>query len=507
MKRDIFKIFVLFLTVMLAFSSCSVPELYSFEAGGTLPREDISEPTTGLLDPGAEVRGIWIATVGNINFPSKKGLSADKLKAELRDIVASCTRLGLNTVFFQVRPTADALYDSELFPASEYVSGKQGKSVDGDFDCLEYLLDIAHREKINVHAWVNPLRVTYGSAKYPRTDISELSDDSPARKNPSWVIPYADGKLYFDPGNPDVRDYVALGVREIAENYEVDGIVFDDYFYPYPVEGASFDDSASYASYGSGKDIGNWRRENINSLVKQCYETVKSVRETCLFGISPFGIWQNDDGENGGSATRGLESYESLYCDTLAWAEGGYVDYISPQLYWSFDTEAAPYGVLSDWWNSVLDGTGVKLIISHGVYRYEENGKLSGELTRQINYSREALCYRGSMLYGYKALEQNSLGVGEEISEAFSGEIIYSDYFSDGERLMLTGIPDGSAVSDSSIIISGDSDPTKPVELNGRRVSRNKDGTFKLTLSLGLGENIITVTCGDEEKIYKTVRE
>ena len=489
----------LFLILMLL-SSCrgEVLPLSVTEGPSVLTPEAPSKTTVGLLNPDAEVRGLWIATVGNINFPSKQGLSENELKAELEEIVSKCTELGLNTIFFQVRPAADALYDSELFPASEFVSGKQGQVPSGGIDCLKYLISIAHAVKINVHAWVNPLRVTYGSAKYPKTELTYLSEGHIARQNPNWVIPYADGKLYFDAGNPAVRDYIALGVKEIVSGYGVDGVVFDDYFYPYPVSGAEFDDSASFSSYGTGT-LEDWRRENINALVKACYDAVKSVSTECLFGISPFGIWQNDDGKNGGSATKGLEAYESLYCDALAWARGGYVDYLAPQLYWRFDTKAAPYGYLSDWWNSALDGTGVKLLISHAAYMYDEWESPSGELTAQIEHSREALSYRGSVLYGYAAIASDSSKICEEITQLFDREIIYSDPSTNYKELTLSGIKDGMITANATVKITGESDPTVLLTFEGKRINRGKNGEFELEIDLSAGENKIVFIYGDKE--------
>lgn len=490
------------LAMMLSFSSCSdkAVSLSESESPDTLSFEIPSMPTPGLLNPDAEVRGIWIASVGNINFPSRQGLSVNALKHELDDIVANCTELGLNTIFFQVRPSADALYNSKLFPTSEYLTGTQGKKLSGNFDCLEYLTHAAHEAKIRVHAWVNPLRVTYGSAKYPKTDLSYLAKDHIARKNSDWVIPYADGKLYFDAGIPEVRQYIAEGVKEIVLNYSVDGIVFDDYFYPYPVKGAEFDDSESYGKYGEGT-LEDWRRENINALVKGCYEAVKEVRSECLFGISPFGIWQNDDGRNGGSQTTGLEAYESLYCDATAWAQGGYVDYIAPQLYWRFTTKAAPYGILSDWWNSVLDGTGVDLLICHGVYMYDQWDAPGGELKNQIEYSRNAICYKGSVLYGYKAVTENFENIREEIRKVFSSEIIYSDYYSTSAELEFSGIPESGETSENEITIYGSSDPAVTLAYGEKRISRERDGSFVLTVPIKKGENLMTFDYGDKKII------
>ena len=501
---------VLLLTILILMTSCASGDGTQKKYASTLEAESNFLTTTGLLNPDSEIRGVWIATVGNINYPSKKGLSAAKLKAELDAIVENCSELGINTIFFQVRPAADALYRSELFPSSEFVSGEQGKAPEGNFDSLAYLIEIANAQKINVHAWVNPLRVTYGSVKYPKTDVSALAEGHIARKNPDWVIAYDDGKLYFDAGNPAVREYIALGVKEIVENYAVDGVVFDDYFYPYPTKTdgvyAVFDDDASYSAYGNGAERDDWRRDNINKLVKACYDTVKNINKECLFGISPFGIWRNGEGGSDGSATAGLEAYESLYCDAISWAEGGYVDYLAPQLYWRFITKVASYGVLSDWWNSMLDGTGVKLLISHAAYMYEEWETPAGELTSQIEYSREALAYRGSVLYGYAAITADAENIKSEISELFSDEIIYSDPTTNFKKLYLLGISDGMTTSDISLTVSGRSDPSLSLEVNGERVNRNKDGSFTIELSLLVGENRFVFKCGEDMISYTVTR-
>ncbi len=378
-----------------------------------------------------EVRGIYIATVYNINYPSRKGLSEDKLRLELDDIVNTCVDANLNTVYFQVRPAADALYKSEFFPISEYISGTQGDNLPDDFDPLAYLIDTAHKKGISVHAWVNPLRVTVGSASSPMHDVQVLAKKHPARKNPEYTVPYADGRLYFDCGIPEVRELIASGVAEIAENYEVDGIIFDDYFYPYPVyceDGtlAKFDDRTSYAAYGKNLPIDDWRRENVNQMIKSCYDAIKSANEDCEFGVAPFGIWQNDDGNNGGSATYGLESYSAIYCDPTAWIKGGYIDYIAPQLYWRFSTPAAPYDVLVKWWSNQINGTDIDLIISHGVYNYDTWDAPKNELRAQVEFARAERSYCGSILYGYEALKNNSNGLLDETREVFSDNIIHT---------------------------------------------------------------------------------
>lgn len=371
---------------------------------------------TSILDEFDEFAGVWIASVFNIDFPSKSDLSKDELKSELDDIVSTAEQSGLNTIFFQVRPEADALYNSEIFPVSSYMS----TTGELKFDALEYIIYAAHKKGIAVHAWVNPLRVSSS----PNVTLESLSDTHPAKKNPEWVVKYADGKMYFDAGIPEVRELVVNGVREIVENYNVDGIVFDDYFYPYPAYDTSsgksvivpFDDADTYAKYGGDASLADWRRDNINSMVKAVYTAVKEKRERCLFGVSPFGIWKNGYGDESGSLTRGSESYSMLYCDTIAWIKGGYVDYVAPQIYWTKDEKAAPYNELCNWWNMMVDGTGVRLLISHAAYRYEDGwAEPEGIMKDQVTYAREKKNYRGSIYYGYYEVKNNIKDIKDEI--------------------------------------------------------------------------------------------
>ncbi len=473
-------------------------------------------PSMSLLNPDSEMRGLWIATVQNINFPTKAGLSVQEQKAEIDDIIATAKELGFNAIFFQVRPCADALYDSDIFPVSRYLSGKQKMFSDGDFDVLAYLLDAAHHQNIRVHAWVNPLRVTAGSKAYPETDVSALHQDHPARKNPEWVRAYADGKLYFDAGIPEVRELVASGVREIVEKYDVDGVIFDDYFYPYPeneeVDGKSvrieFDDARTYEKYGAAySNIGDFRRDSINKMMKACYDAIKEVDAECLFGAAPFGIWQNDDGKNGGSATGGLSSYNDIYCDPLAWIDGGYIDYIAPQLYWRFSTKIAPFGTLVDWWNAVLDGKDVDLYICHAAYMYDTWEDIDLEMTEQIEYARGALAFKGSILYGYAAIKNNSAGLSDEAVEVFSDNIIYTDTVSNGVGFAITSHENGCTTSDSSIVLSGVSDPYYVLTLGTASLSRNKNGDFSIVLSLKKGENKFVFNHNEKEYIFTVTRK
>lgn len=461
-----------------------------------------SAPTEALLDPNSEVRGVWIATVDNINFPSKAGLSAAELKAELDDIVATTKAASLNAIYFQVRPTCDALYDSSYFPLSTFMVNNQNEGFPDGFDPFAYLIETAHAQQINVHAWVNPLRVTFGTAAEPAHDLSKLGAINPARRHPEWTVAYDDGKVYFNAGLPEVRKLIANGVEEIAAKYDVDGIIFDDYFYPYPVSGAEFDDADTYAKYGAGMTLDDWRRENVNKMIEQCYKAIKATDADCQFGIAPFGIWQNDDGENGGSDTNGFNSYSKIYCDALAWIKGGYIDYISPQLYWPFSQQNARFDVLCRWWNAVCDGSGVDLIISHGAYRSADWGS-DTEILKQIEYARSEISYKGSIFYGYAAIKENVQNLQGQLCDAYSEDIIYIDAATNGAEIVVASPVNGSKLSLDATYLIGSSDPAYPLLLDGKPISRTKQGYFSAYIQLEKGENTFTFTQNGKTTEYK----
>ncbi len=382
------------------------------------PEEPIAPPPKAEL---TDVRGVFVPTVYNLSFPSKADISETELKSELNEIVKTAKEAGLNTVFFQVRPSCDALYSSKYFPVSTVLS----TTGELPLDCLEYLSDLCKKEGISLHAWINPLRVT----AYDR-EISELPENSPAKKLEKSVVSYG-GKLYFDPGDPEARELICNGIREICENYDVDGIVFDDYFYPYPEYETNengtdsvlvFNDNYTYKTYGTDyENIGSFRRDNVNKLVKAAYETVKSADADCLFGVSCFGIWKNSDGENGGSMTVGSQSYYETYCDTLAWVEGGYVDYLAPQIYWDCDSVAANYKILAEWWNEKLADTEVDLLIAHAAYRYDGSfDSKNKEMTKQLTIAKNLSNCKGSIFYSYNAIRDNLDGITKEISDYYT---------------------------------------------------------------------------------------
>ena len=431
-----------------------------------------------------EMRGMWIASTLNIDFPSKPSLDDEMLKKELDSIVENARKHGINSLFFQVRPSADALYHSEIFPSSIYLSGTQ-QNTEQTFDCLEYLLKKAGEYNIDVHAWVNPYRVTMSE-----NDKVKMSDNSPAVKYSDMTVKYADGKTYFDPGYPQVRSLVVDGIKEIVSNYPtLSGIHFDDYFYPYPSENAEFDDEYTYSLYGNGMAKDDWRRSNVNALIYETYNAVKEINPDCVFGVSVFGIWANKGSNTPveGSDTAGLEAYSALYCDALAWVKGGYVDYIAPQNYWSMNTVAAPFDDVARWWNANLDGTGVSLYMGHAAYKSGEYPK--GEILNQVEMCRTLSCYNGSIFYGYENICNNVGNVGDDIKKACKTKILRKEIKSNGKPLKITYPSNNVYLNTSKTYIIGSADSAYPLTMNGQALSKTTDGYFCAYVTLNKGKN------------------
>jgi len=337
-----------------------------------------------------EMRGLWVATVLNLDFPSKSGLSRESLCHETDALLDRAQEIGINTIFLQVRPCADSLYPSTLFPWSEVLSGEQGVPPDEGFDVLEYWLSGAHARGIKLHAWINPFRITMNE-----TDV--LAQNHPANLHPEWTVRHNDGKLYWNPGVSAARQYIIDGVMEIVNRYPIDGIHFDDYFYP----DETFPDGETFAQSGE-HNLLNWRRENINTLICNTNAAIKEYDESIEFGVSPFGIWQNDMSSIHGSQTRGLESYTAHAADSRRWVKEEWVDYIAPQIYWHIGHEVADYRTLAEWWAKQVSGTDVKLYIGHSGYRSvdAEPGTVwygGDEICRQIDLNRRIPEISGSI--------------------------------------------------------------------------------------------------------------
>ena len=364
-----------------------------------------------------KLKGVWVASVFGIDYPSKATTDDRQLRNDAVKILDNIADMGFNAVFFQVRPCSDALYKSEIYPWSQHLTGKQGAAPANSFDPLAFFVEEAHKRGLEIHAWLNPYRIT----AMPE-DNEKLSQNSPALRYPGLTVVHTDGKMYFNPGEPEARRLIIDGVAEILLNYDVDGIHLDDYFYP----GSDFADQETFEKYGGGySNIGDWRRNNVTTLIKELQATVREIKPEVKFGISPFGIWANKGSNPLGSDTRGSESYSKQFADTRLWVKEGYLDYIMPQLYWSIGFEIADYQKLLAWWSDVASGTGVKLYIGQGAYRTvgasEESEWYGGlEIKRQASMNKANKTVSGYCMYTYNSfLKDGALAaVVKEINQS-----------------------------------------------------------------------------------------
>ena len=294
---------------------------------------------TGSAYPKREFRAAWIQSV-NGQF---RGMPTEKLKQNLIGQLNSLLKAGINAIIFQVRPEADALYASRLEPWSRFLTGVQGKAPEPYWDPMQFMIDECHKRGMEFHAWINPYRTK-------TTLKSELAPNHVYNIHPEWFVTYGD-QLYFDPALPESRRHICMVVSDIVSRYDVDAIHMDDYFYPYPIKGKDFPDDASFARFGGGfSNKGDWRRSNVNVLIKKLHETIREIKPWVKFGVSPFGIYRNESSDPLGSKTKGLQNYDDLYADVLLWAREGWIDYNIPQIYWHIGHPVADYETLVKWW-------------------------------------------------------------------------------------------------------------------------------------------------------------
>lgn len=365
-------------------------------------------------NPKREFRGAWLHTVFQDQYHKQ---NTAQNKKYLTDQLDKLKAAGVNAVVFQVRPQADAFYPSKLEPWSRFLTDN-GQSPSPAWDPLQFMIDEAHARGMELHAWLNPYRVT-SSAKQvlPKNHIYH--------KHPEWFVKY-DGKTYFDPGLPESRKFITDVVMDIVTRYDVDGIHFDDYFYPYPVAGKDFPDSKSYAKYGEGMDKGDWRRSNVDKLIKGLHEKISATKPWVIFGISPFGIWRNKSTDPRGSETDGLQNYDALYADVLLWAKNGWVDYLLPQLYWDLEHKRASYLKLVDWWNRNSQGRHLYIGQDIGVTMKmpDINGSTEAtQLSHKIQLTREAKNVNGNCWWPGYSLSANQGGVADSLARKFQSTI------------------------------------------------------------------------------------
>lgn len=347
-----------------------------------------------------EMRAVWISTVYRADYPSVQN-NASAQKKEFIQKLEQAEQLGMNTVVVQVRPKADAFYVSSLNPWSEILTGTQGKNP--GYDPMAFMIEETHKRGMEFHAWMNPYRITTSG-----TNLSILSADHMARKHPDWIMTY-NGAMYFDPAQEAVKEYLCDTVAEIVENYDVDAIHFDDYFYPsnYPLpEGEGRDGAAA-----------DERREHVDDLIQQVHRTVQKADPSVAFGVSPMGIWKNQTSDPTGSATKGSEGYYAVFGDAKKWVEKGWVDYIVPQIYWEQGNASADYETLVKWWSDVVAGTDVELYIGQGIYKDTVAAEITQEL--QVNQKYDV---DGSFFFSLRDLLNNRKGCADALRAYYGAD-------------------------------------------------------------------------------------
>jgi uncharacterized lipoprotein YddW (UPF0748 family) len=368
--------------------------------------------------PKRQLRGVWLASVANIDWPSEPGLSGDQQKAELVGWLDEAAANGMNAVVLQIRPSADAFWPSPHEPWSKYLTGTQG--VSPGYDPLAFAVRAAHRRNLELHGWFNPYRVANDD------DVRALDPAHPARVHPEWRVAYG-GKLYYNPGVPAARRFVERAILDAVSNYDLDAVHFDDYFYPYPT-GERFPDQDAFRLYGdrfpdTAAGLADWRRQNVNLLIREMDQRIANLKPWVTFGVSPFAIWRNSTTDPAGSLTQGAEAYDDLYADTRTWVRRGWLDYVAPQIYWNIGYSVADYAVLARWWSRQVEDTGVRLHIGQAAYKigdtsqddaWGEPGEMRRHLTLNRRINAEGGRIDGDIFFsgtGVRANELNGMGL------------------------------------------------------------------------------------------------
>ncbi len=361
--------------------------------------------------PKRELRGVWIATVDNIDWPSAKGLSSDAQKKEFKTMISALDKMNMNAIFVQVRDASDSFMASRLEPWSEWLSGTQGVAPEPFYDPMEFMIKETHDRGIEFHAWLNLNRGKHKAAK-------TLAKDAVVTLHPDWFFQY-DGYTLYNFGLPEVRDYLTRIVVQMVRDYDVDGVHFDDYFYPYPSPDYKIKDEETFSKYPRGfTNIKDWRRDNIDVLIKQISDGIKATKPYVKFGISPFGVWRNQKDDPTGSATNGGSSYDGQFADSKKWIKNGWLDYIAPQIYFTTYFQKVPYESTLKWWTN--HNYGRHLYVGQAAYRIggintDQAWKLANQMPRQIRFNRNTSPVSGSIFFSAKSLIKNPLGFTDSL--------------------------------------------------------------------------------------------
>jgi uncharacterized lipoprotein YddW (UPF0748 family) len=377
-------------------------------------------PDTVPPEVAREFRGLWVATVDNLDWPSRPGLSTAEQQRELLALLDRAAALKLNAIVFQVRPEADALYRSEYEPWSRYLTGRQGKAPSPAWDPLAFAVAASHARGLELHAWLNPYRAAF----------RRNAPNAPAhvsRRHPGWIRPYYD-YLWMDPGLPDVRRRLIRVAADVVRRYDIDGVHIDDYFYPYPEIDRStnarieFPDAKAYAAYrreGGTLDKADWRRRNVNTLIREFYTAVKKEKQWVKVGVSPFGIWRP---ANPPSIQAGIDTYDELFADSRKWLREGTLDYIAPQLYWPVQPPEQSYPVILQWWVDE-NVRGRHVWPGLALYKIPVVGRKhmsADDIIEEIRLTRRQPGATGHIHFNAKVLMENQDGIAEKLAVVYA---------------------------------------------------------------------------------------
>ncbi|MBE6403725.1 MAG: hypothetical protein E7039_08405 [Lentisphaerae bacterium] len=405
-----FKIFSTLFTIIAAMLQLPAQYIPNSRYAGKLDPTPVKMPKKHP-SPKRELRGVWVATIFNLDY--QRPDNVNEFKSFYRNMCKRLAEHKFNAVFFQVRPSNDAFYRSKLNPWSRFLSGKEGVPLAGDknFDPLTFMISEAHRHGLEFHAWLNPYRVIGATKSSKHQYLKTLAPNNFARKYPHLVMDVIrkdkQHALVLNPGEKQVRNFVTATVMEIVSNYNVDSIHFDDYFYP---DNAPANvDRATYLKNNPRKlSQDDWRRNNVTTLIHNINSQIKSFnrrsKRNVRFGVSPFGIWRNNNHTLLGSMSRGAESYTWQYADTRLWIKHKMIDYIVPQIYWHFNHDTAPYAALTDWWCKTVQNSGVDLYIGQAAYQLGQKNWDCNQLYYQLLYNRSKPQIKGSIIFSYRNL-------------------------------------------------------------------------------------------------------
>ena len=374
---------------------------------------------TAQTPPKRELRATWFSTFLNLDWPSTATRSVQQVKDSIVNMLDLQLQTGINAIYFQVRNECDAVYPSAIEPWSASVTGTQVMDPANNFDPLQFMIDECRKRGIEIHAWFNPYRAVNNYYS-----IGSYASNHVAKTHPEWLLSQGSLRI-LNPGIPAVRDYVLSVVMDVLRRYDVDGIHYDDYFYPYPGAGGSntrFNDNATFSTYARGfSNQNDWRRDNINLFIQRSYDSIKAIKPWVKFGVSPFGIWQNQRSDAAGSATNGLQSYSDVYADTKKWLQQGWVDYVTPQIYWSTGFSTASYSVLVPWWNN--NAFGRHVYVGHAVYKInadadrDPNWYNPSQINKQIRLNRSYSNIYGSTFFRSQYFSSNPLKFRDSLTE------------------------------------------------------------------------------------------